>query len=311
MKNNSLSRKFIFLTFISFSSIASLLYIMNSLNYVNMINNGYVHKNAVDFIISTEESSLDIELEKPYLLMQHNSENPMLRYVFINKSVKLPPIKYQKENISEEYVIKGSLSPVDDLSENMKRRIIGEFDTPKSYILNSHIWYISESLNINLENGKRFTLNVEDREAIKLIPEIFPDVNYKIIDAEESGTYILKSNILVEAFLIITIILVILVHTATLFYSIKNKKSFVQILYLSGGKSHVIFRKIFKKEFIVVLIVIVLESLLLIMINNFYSLWGNKWLYLSISYMLIFFIVYFLACLLLTKALIKKGVRSF
>ncbi|CAM5515879.1 hypothetical protein LSPH24S_01433 [Lysinibacillus sphaericus] len=76
-----------------------------------MINNGYISKNAVEFIIKTEIPFLDIDLEEPYLLMQYKLDNPQLKYIYIHPSVKLPPINYQKQPRSTDYIITGNVFP--------------------------------------------------------------------------------------------------------------------------------------------------------------------------------------------------------
>lgn len=311
MKNILLSSKFVLLSLILFTSISFQLYIMGSLSYKNMINNGYIQKNAVDFIISTEEPSLLIELEESYLLMQYNPENPKLKYIFVSKSVKMPPIIYKKQPLSTEYIVKGTDFSEESLSKNMKELVVGEFNTPNSYLLNSEAWYISESSKVNLGNGTRFTINVEYENADKLIQEIFPGISYKILEPQNSGTYILESNIFTKLFLIISLVFAVVAQSITGFYTISNKKSIVQILHLSGGKSQKIFIKIFQGDLIAILVIILFEFLLLITVNKFYSVWDNNWIYVSVFYMLIFLVGYFIACLLFTKSLIKKGVRSF
>ncbi|MFJ7408487.1 MULTISPECIES: hypothetical protein [unclassified Lysinibacillus] len=310
MKKYIVSSKFVLLTALLFASAAALLYIMDSVSYTNMINNGYIDKNAVEFIINTEESSLDIDLEEPYLLMQYKLDNPQLKYIYINKSVKLPPINYKKQPLSTDYIITGSVFPEGSLSKNLKSLIIGQFDTSGSY-LNREAWYISESQQINLQNGTKFILNVESGNPYKLMQKIFPNTSYKLLETEDRGTSILKSNIFLKGFLLISLLFVIITQAVTVHYSIQRKKSIVQILYLAGGKLQIIFVKVFKSEFIALFVIMLLESLVLIAVNHFYAIWGNHWYYVSVFYMFITFIGYFFACLLVTKSLIKKGVRSF
>lgn len=119
---------------------------MDAISYTNMINNGYISKNAVEFIINTEESSLDIDLEEPYLLMQYKLNNPHLKYIYMNNSMKLPPINYQKQPRSTDYIITGTIFPEEALSRNMKSLVIGQFDTPASY-LNRGMVYSHVSTN--------------------------------------------------------------------------------------------------------------------------------------------------------------------
>lgn len=281
---------------------------LDSVSYRNMINNGYISKNAVEFIINTEESSLDIDLEEPYLLMQYKLDNPHLKYIYMNNSMKLPPINYEKQSLSTDYMIIGNVFPKEALSRNMKSLVIGQFDTPGSY-LNREAWYIVMSQQINLKNGTKFILNMESGNPHQLIEKIFPNTSYQLLENEDRGTAILKSNVLLNGFLLISVLFVIIAQAVTVHYSLHSKKSIVQILYLAGGKWQIIFLKVFKSEFIALFVIMLLESLVLIAFNHFNSIWGNHWYYLSVLYMFITCIGYFLACLLITKSLIKKGVR--
>jgi len=310
MKKYIVSSKFLLLTLLLFTSTASLLYIMDSVSYTNMINNGYINKNAVEFIINTEESSLDIDLKEPYLLMQYKLDNPKLKYIYINKSVKLPPINYNKPPLSTDYIITGTVFPEGALSKNMKSLVIGQFATPGSY-LNREAWYISKTQQINLANGTKFILNVESGNPYKLMQKMFPNTSYQLIENEDRGTAILKSNVLLNGFLLISVLFVIIAQAVTIYYSIHSKKTIVQILYLAGGKWHILFRKVFIAEFIALFVILILESLVLIAVNHFYAIWGSHWYYVAVFYMFITIIGYFLACLLMTKSLVKKGVRSF
>ncbi|GEC83783.1 hypothetical protein FCT18_12335 [Lysinibacillus sphaericus] len=310
MKNCLVSSRFLLLTLLLFTSATSLLYILDSVSYTNMINNGYISKNAVEFIIKTEEPSLDIDLEEPYLLMQYKLDNPQLKYIYIHPSVKLPPINYQKQPRSTDYIITGNVFPEEVLSRNMKSLVIGQFDTPSSY-LNREAWYIVMSQQINLKNGTKFILNVESGNPHQLIEKILPNTSYQLLENEDRGTAILTSNILLKGFLIISLLFVIIAQAVSVVYAIQSKKSIVQILYFAGGKWQLIFLKVFKIEFIALIMIMLLAFLSLIAFNHFYSIWGNQWYYVSVFYILVTFIVYFLACLLMTKSLIKKGVRSF
>jgi len=310
MKKYLVSSKFVLLTLLLFASAAALLYSMDSVSYTNMINNGYINKNAVEFIINTDESSLDINLEEPYLLMQYKLDDPKLKYIYINKSVKLPPINYNKPPLATDYIITGTVFPEGALSKNMRSLVIGQFATPGSY-LNREAWYISESQQINLQNGTKFILNVESGNPYKLMQKMFPNTSYKLLENEDRGTAILKSNVLLKGFLLISLLFVIIAQAVTIHYSIQSKKSIFQILYLAGGKWQIIFVKVFKSEFIALFVIMLLESILLIAVNHVTSIWGNHWYYVSVFYMFITCIGYFFACLLVTKSLIKKGVRSF
>ncbi|TKI68344.1 hypothetical protein FC756_10630 [Lysinibacillus mangiferihumi] len=310
MKNYLVSSRFLLLTFLLFTSAASLLYMLDSVSYTNMINNRYINKNAVEFIVNTEASSLDIDLEEPYLLMQYKLDNPQLKYIYFHPSVKLPPINYQKQPLSTDYIITGDVFPEEALSRNMKSLVIGQFDTPSSY-LNREAWYIVMSQQINLKNGTKFILNVESGNPHQLIEKIFPNTSYQLLENEDRGTAILKSNVLLNVFLLISVLFVIIAQAVTIHYSIQSKKPIVQILFLAGGKWQLIFLKVFKLEFIALFVIMLLEFLSLKAFNHFYTIWGNQWYYVSVFYILVTFIVYFLACLLMTKSLIKKGVRLF
>lgn len=310
MKKYIVSTKFLLLSFLLFTSAAFLLYIMDSVSYTNMINNGYINKNAVEFIINTEEPSLDIDLKEPYLLMQYKLDNPHFKYIYIHKSVKLPPISYNKQPQSNDYIITGTIFPEGALSKNMKSLVIGQFDIPGSY-LNREAWYISETQQINLANGKKFILNVESGNPHQLMKKMFPNTSYQLLENEDRGTAILKSNVLLNGFLLISVLFVIIAQAVTVYYSIHSKKTIVQILYLAGGKWQLLFLKVFKSEFMALFMIMLLEYLAFMAVNDVYAIWGNRWYYASVFYMFITIIGYFLACLLMTKSLIKKGVRSF
>ncbi|MGE7022100.1 hypothetical protein [Solibacillus cecembensis] len=311
MKRTVISNKFILIMFISFTISNVLFYLNDSINYNNMINNGYVNSNAIEFVIQEEKGLFKNETEAPYLLFQYNTATPNFRYIYYNdSSIKLPPtnIKSKGINNNEDYIIKGSLYPNESVPDSYKTLIIGEFDTPYSYILNNQMWYFPKQQQIDLTNGTRFILNGKD--PYKLIDDLFPNTDYKILNIEESGTYILKSNMLMKIFLKVSTIFIIIFTILFMIYSLKHKKTMIIIGYLYGGDGRSIFFKIFKLEMMSLLYIVVLEIILLLVFKRFYPVWENNWIYHIIIYMFSSCLVYILSCYILTKSLIKKGVQS-
>ncbi|MFT8320230.1 MAG: hypothetical protein ABF649_04925 [Bacillus sp. (in: firmicutes)] len=158
-----------------------------------MINNGYVNKEAIFFVMK-EEKNISLG-NTDYLLLQYNPENPNIKYVTIGDNIRIPPIKGKWQEGQEKTAIIGV--NVDEKKVPNEYTNIQYFNTLKSYILNSEIWLISNQRQIEPQHGTHFILNTPKNNELIVLKKRLNEHKFTILDQENNGTYTLKSNITV------------------------------------------------------------------------------------------------------------------
>lgn len=283
------------------------------LDYINMINNGFVNKSAITFEIEEIEQPLT-KVKDPFILFQYNPNMPEVKHVLINGKVKLPPIKKKDEVDITRYngnvAIVGNSSDIEIPTEY---KLIGHFNTPNSYILNSEIWLISNKLDINLEKGTYFTIITPNNDEYTILRKIFSKNPQKIINKEIYGSYVLNSNKLLNIGMLVSLTFLTFIFTMIGTLWINKEKSFVGILYLSGYSIHTVFKKIVKYKILPYILISISLIIICVAVQIFiFPLWTNTWI-LNSLYMFIGFNVYLLvfSFIKIFSYTVRKGGKRF
>lgn len=256
-------------------------------DYINMLNNGYINNKSITFKIEEINHPFKYN-EGNYILLQYNEASPQLKYVWINGKVKFPPIKQIDDYIDDENIaIIGE--HVDPKIIPNDYKLIGYFNAPNSYQLQSDIWLIPQYIDIDVANGTRFVFMTPSLDVMTVFNKMINMNNIEIINSENNGSYSLKSNQVIATIQFVTIFLlsIMLLITATIWL---NKEShFLSILYISGFSFGAICIIVLKTK---ILPYVFLSSLLIafsILINYTIPLWDIAWM-ISSFYLIIFYI---------------------
>jgi hypothetical protein len=249
-------------------------------DYINMINNGYINKNAITFTMEQKEKPLKRSNSK-FILLQVSDENPRLKYVWFNGNVKLPPIKYEfKTDIhhtNEKIAIIGRNVNINNVPPDYK--VVGYFDTPNSYKLNSEIWLIPDSFQFDFTIGNLFIFHTPNSNKLEIIHKIINQNPINMITQENAGTYLLHSNkylmISINIGLLFTIAIFMLIGMIWL----SKEKYFIRIMYLHGYSRNEIFLKSLTYKLLpYVFITIPLLLIALVVQYAIFPLWSHYWI---------------------------------
>lgn len=278
-----------------------------------MINNGFVNKNAITFEIEQIEKPLT-KVKDPFILFQYNPSMPEVKHVLINGKVKLPPIKKKDKIDITEY--NGNVAITGNGFNNEKPagyKIIGHFDTPNSYILNSEIWLISNKPDISPEKGTYFTIITPNNDENTILKKLFNQNDVNIINKEIYGSYVLNSNIYLNIGILVSLTFLTFIFAMTGTLWINKEKSFISILYLSGYSINTIFNKIVKYKILPYAFFSILLVIICVVVQTFiFPLWTNIWI-LNSLYMFIGFNIYLLvfSFIKVFSYTVRKGGKRF
>ncbi|MRX71471.1 hypothetical protein GJU40_04690 [Bacillus lacus] len=278
-----------------------------------MINNGFVNKNAIEFKIEKLEKPLTKGKDQ-FILFQFDPNFPQVKYVWLNGEVKLPPIKMNSKvnnfNSKENIAIIGTNVDVKSVPPEFK--LIGYFNTPNSYKLNSELWLIPSKFNIDLKSGTNFIINTPNNKESSVLEKIIEQNPIKNIDAESYGSYALNSNKLLNMGIKISLIFVVIIFMITGTVWISKEKSLIRILFLSGLSIYRIFINIVRYKILPYILFSILVISISIAIQDFTcSLWSNRWILYSF-YMYVVFCVYLLLfCYTVILYTVGKGGKQF
>ncbi len=281
---------------------------------INMINNGYINSHSLSFTLKKSYSSFLVKKDK-YILFQFNSNTPFIKHVLVSGDVQLPPIKYVKNvktySKANTTAVIGKQVKKDVIPSTIK--VIGYFDTPNSYKLNSDVWIISKTRKINMKNGNSFIFSTPKQNAKFVLKKIINTDSINIIDREEYGTYALKSNQMIIVGLYITLIFLITFFVFICTNWMSQDKNLIRILYQSGIPIFSLYSFFLKWKFLPYSIC----SFLLILMaftfqNSLSNLWSDTWL-IDTAYIFILFILYLCVCCLfiVTFYTVGKGGKRF
>lgn len=262
-----------------------ILFSISFFDYINMLNNGYIQKDAIYFVLDESE---EIKLSnESYILYQYHPDNPNIKYVINSGNIKLPPFK---GNWSSEFnnIIVGNYVPDYDVPKGNFNLLY--FDVPNSYLLNYDIWIVSTDRIIKPENGTHFIYNTPNNGTLNKFKETFSGKNYTIVEQDEKGTYVLNSNmsLLVALKLMVFLIFISLIIITTIW--ILNRRKLVRILYMYGFSPFDIIKIFMNKIILPYIKVIVFILFIGIMIHFVYPLWSVIWMAETVVFVGIWFL---------------------
>lgn len=289
---NSYPKYFISLIVINFFCL-SIFWLLAYMDNINMINNGYINSNSISFTLKKSHSSFTVNKDK-YILFQFNTYSPFIKHVLISGDIQLPPIKYvdKGKTFSEERSIAviGKQVKKDAIPSTVK--VIGYFDTPNSYKLNSDVWILSKSRIINTGNGTSFIFSTPKQNAKSVLNKIIKTESINILDREDYGTYALKSNqtIIIALYIVLIFLIAFFVYICTNWLS--QDKNLIRILYLSGKPILSIYFFIWKWKVLPYSIISFLLILMAITFEKSISkFWSYTWL-TDTAYIFILFLLF-------------------
>lgn len=278
----------------------------------NMINNGYISSHSIYFT-TKKASPFQVDKDK-YMLFQFNSNSPNFKHVLISGDVQLPPIKYvEKRTFSQKSSIAVIGKQVNKENIPPTVKVVGYFDTPNSYKLNSEVWVLSKNRKINFKNGSSFIFSTPKKNVESVFYKNIKTDSINVINREDYGTYALKSNqtIIIGLYIALIFLIAFFVFISTNWMS--QDKNIIRILYLSGTPIYSLYFFIWKWKVLPYSIFSLLLMLLAIIIQKSISrLWSGIWL-IDTAYILILFLIYLCVCCLLTVTFytVGKGGKRF
>lgn len=301
-----------FIIFLNLVCIA-FFYSLSYIDFINMLNNGFVNKNSIMFDMEKIDQPITKTKEK-FILFQYNPLFPQVKYVWLNGEINLPPInmnnKLDISNSKENIAIKG-------VNVNLKvppeYKLIGQFNTPNSYKLNSEVWLIPSHFSIDLTRGTCFIINTPNNNERSVLEKIINKNSIKVINKESIGSYNLTSNKLLNTGIKISLVFITIIFMITGVVWISKEKSFIRILYLSGFSMYKIFIYIVMYKIIPIATLSLFLIFISCLIQKFtMPIWTNEWIFYSF-YMFIGFYTYILVCCLkaVNSYTVGKGGKKF
>ncbi|GKS13762.1 hypothetical protein YDYSY3_47620 [Paenibacillus chitinolyticus] len=281
------------------------------LDYVNMLNNGYKDQKAIFFKMEALDFPVHSNAGK-FILFQYDDDSPALKHVWVNGELKLPPIKRTGEGAeTDKIAVMGTNAEVKNIPNDYK--LIGYFNTPYSYKLNSEIWLLSKNPQIELVDGKQFVFISPSRDVKSVFNQFINGNNVEIINAETNGSYILKSNQVAGIISYITILFMTTIFCVSAMIWIKRKNHLLSVLYLFGYSYRAIYRIILRYY---ALPYILFSSILftIFMLISYYAvpLWDVSWMLYSVNLILLHLVLVIIFVFYLTFIYtVKKGGKRF
>ncbi|WP_157277921.1 FtsX-like permease family protein [Paenibacillus taiwanensis] len=263
------------------------------MDYINMVNNGYVHQNAITFKLNKLNKPF-LQIQDPYILFQSSSVTAPTRVVRINGDITLPPIKlnnpdrlhFNKKNIA----ISGK-----DANHRIiptEYQLAGTFVETNSYLLNSAIWLLPNSFQVDLKQGSYFIFNTPSAHKMKLLNRIINTNEIEIIYPENYGTYNFHSNRLLMNSLYLSLSLGLIMFVLIGVISMNREKHVIHILYITGYTIRHIYSIVLRYKVLPCIGSSVLLFVLALLAQPYlYSTWDHNWIayaLLTITGMLIF-----------------------
>lgn len=276
----------ILITFICITFIVTLFYI----DYQNMINNGYINKNSISFTLDDTNSTIEITKGKDkYILFQQESNKSDIKYVYLSGDVQLPPIFWNTAknpfDSKEPKAIVGKNAEKEKIPNEYE--IVGYFNSDYSYQLNNAIWLISPDEQIDGNKGTYFIFSTPSLEQEKILKRNLETSSFKILERDNVGTYLLKSNQLLITGIQVGIFFLSTFFIVTASYWISQEKPIIRILYLQGTPIYTIYSLFIKKR-VLPLFVFSLLMLMILFVSITYliDMWSNAWLLYSFYFVI-------------------------
>lgn len=308
--NNNLAY-YLFSLFI-YCSCISVFWAQSYIDYVNMINNGYINDKSISFTLDYLEIPLEIDNNKNFILIQYDTERPQFKFVNIKGQVTLPPIS-TIDGSTIDYKSGAAIAGKDFDTSKIPQNytLVGYFDTPNSYRLNSEVWLLSSELD--LSKGNNLIFSTPNNKSMSLLEEVFTKNQIDVIEREHYGTYSLKSNELFTYIMYVFLIFLITAFFAVTYIWMSKEKYLINILFLSGTTRTFILYVLFRYKLLPHISIGLILLLIILSIEQFiYPLWSNDWifhvLYTFIGLNLFLFI---LAIILVNINSTKKGGKKF
>lgn len=303
----------IYLSFINLFCICILCFLAY-IDNVNMINNGYISNQSISFTLKDPRTSVLVDKDK-YILFQFSSSSPYIKHVLISGDVQLPPIKYiKKVNLyspNANIAIIGKQIKKDELPSGVD--VIGYFETPNSYKLNSEVWLLSKNPKIDIRNGTSFIFTTPKQNERFVLKNIINKDSINIINRDNYGTYSFKSNKTIIIGLKIALFFLMVIFFFVGSNWLMKNKYMIRILYLSGIPIHSIYVIILKWFIFPYCFFAFLLIFIAIAYQNFISsLWSGTWVVYAIYFNALFILFLCLWSLfLVTYYTVGKGGKKY
>lgn len=259
-----------------------------------MINNGFVDKSAITFTMEEANSPFS-KVNDEFILFQYDVNFPEVKYVWLNGDVVLPPYN-EAEDIIDIDKYQGNVAIMGNQANSsvpVDYTLIGQFNTPNSYILNSETWLISNEVELVLKNGTYFKIVAPNDAEESILNKLINDNTISIIDNEVFGSYALNSNTYVNKVGLVSLVFLTLIFILICYILISREKALMGILYLSGYPFHSVFNMVFKYKIIPYLLQSTLLITTCLVIEKGFPLWSNSWIFNSL-YMFVGFSLFLL-----------------
>ncbi len=288
-----------------------LLWASSYIDEINMINNGYKDKSSITFRVDNVTKLAPTRHK--YILFQYDPEMPKIKHIVLNREIKLPPITkiidYDINDLNQNFAIIGTEAELNDVPEGY--RIIGYFNTPNSYLLNSEVWLISRNFDIN--HGREFTINAPNHDEKSIINQVFKDSQYNMINTEQRGSYLLFSNRLLSLVIQLCIVLTFIILVMISIVRISREKYMIRVMHLYGCTVGTIFRIVFSYILIPYLMLSALIIIMSLLFQTYiHPLWSWVWISQSIY---IFGSITFCILIIITMQIVttisQKGGKRF
>lgn len=259
----------------------SLISIIAMIDFTNMINNGFIHKNAIFFKVKEKTDIRFNQTNDKFILFQYDSSNPKVKYVMINQKVSMPPIKFSKKiNIyspQKNIAIIGREADPSQVPSHYQ--IAGHFDTPNSYKLNTEVWLIPAVFKIEENPGELFIMNIPSADPLKILKTITNHHSLIILHKEDVGTYSLHSNknLIFSIKICLLFTFLIFLFVSVIWFS--KDKHLIRVLYHFGYSSSRICWILTMQKIVPYIFIIIPWTIICLMIFVFkFSFWANHWI---------------------------------